>query len=283
MTSRFDPAEPLEITPPFVRWTLAHPCAVREFDDYFDPDRMDRLLRGVRCFSDAMVEGRVRQGVVVQRNVQESQKPLGFHIDAVLEPLGGEDFLRSICSGCPANALERMESAPLAGCVGHLVPPVENSQEFYQYVDDIFESYSELTQSFISTLPHWFGLWINERPTPDEAKWQREVLSQLLLAYGDSLVGLADYLAAIEAYLEHAVPLVVRAYPGGRCEGRKWYVEPHCGRCKAPWPEARRQQCRVCNHVGGRQPEQRRLRMGTRPYRPLAEFLGEEEVANRLH
>ena len=52
MSPRFDPAKPLESTPPFVRWTLALGCPLREQGDYADPEQTERLLRGVRCYSD---------------------------------------------------------------------------------------------------------------------------------------------------------------------------------------------------------------------------------------
>lgn len=250
MPSRFDPAIPLESTPPFVRWTLALGCPLRELDDFFDPERTDRLLRGVRCYSDALAEGRVRKGIVVQRGPIAAET-LGFEAATVFEPLGGEAFVCAQCSCCRANALRRSEALALAGCVGLLVPPVEDG--------DL-----------------WGSLATTERPTPNELKAQRERLA------GKGGLGIVDYLLAIEAALEHSLPLVTRAFPGGRCEGRRWYVDAHCGRCKASWPEARRQQCPVCSQVGGRQEERRRMRIGTRPYRPLGEFLSSEEIA-RLH
>lgn len=256
MPPRFDPATPLESTPPFVRWTLAWGCPLRECDDYFDPDRTERLLRGVRCYSDAIGEGRVQAGIVVQREPAATDDGPGFDmhgfdVQAVLEPLGGEDFVRQTCLACPANALQRDESGALAGCVGHFIPPVGESEL-------------------------WLSLALHERPGRD----QLAVQQQRLAAWShQDVVGLADYLLAIQAALESELPLVVRAYPGGRCEGRRWYVEPHCGRCQSAWPEARRQQCRICGQVGGRQPEQRRMRMGLRPYRRLTDFLSPEQAA----
>jgi hypothetical protein len=247
MPSRFDPTTPLQSTPPFVRWTLAVGCPLRELDDYFDPERTDRLLRGVRCYSDAVAEGRVMNGTVVQRGPISSES-LGFDIDGILTPLGGEAFVRGLCADCPANALERSEPTALAGCVGLLVPPAEDT--------DL-----------------WSSLAMTERPAPDDLKTQRERLT------GQSGLGINDYLLAIDAALEHNLPLITRAFPGGRCEGRRWYVDAHCGRCKSTWPEAKRQQCRVCGQLGGRQEERRRMRIGTRPYRPLREFLTSEQIA----
>jgi hypothetical protein len=249
MPFRFDPATPLESTPPFVRWTLALGCPLRECDDYFDPDRTERLLRGVRSYSDAISQGRICNGIALHRGAADPDA-VGFDVQAVLEPLGGEQFVRELCPGCPANALRRAEPTALAGCVGHLVPPS-------------------------GEIELWLSIALHERPSQDELSTQREGLLQLP---DEAVIGLSDYLPAIDAALQHGILLVVRACPGGRCEGRRWYIEPHCDRCKSAWPEAKRQQCRVCGQVGGRQPEQRRMRMGTRPYRPLREFLSAEQV-----
>jgi hypothetical protein len=248
MSLRFDPAIPLQSTPPFIRWTLALECPLREGSDSFDPDQTERLLRGVRCYSDALAESRVKDGIAWQRHFPD-EEPRGFEVEAVLEPLGGEAFIRQNCTHCPANAIARAEPDAMAGCVGHLVPPVENTEL-------------------------WLALAIRERPAGPDLLDQRERLAAL----AEDIVGRVDYCHAIDAALATELPLIVRAYPGGRCEGRRWYVEAHCGRCKAAWPEARPQQCRVCGQVGGRQPAQRRMRMGTRPYRPLREFLSSEAI-----
>jgi hypothetical protein len=250
MPLRFDPATPLESTSPFVRWTLALGCPLRECDDYFDPDRTERLLRGARCYSDAIAENRIRSGIVLHRQASD-QELWGFDVQAVLEPIGGEEVVSRLCADCPANALRRAESTALAGCVGHLVPPP-------------------------GEIELWLSIALHERPSRDELSTQRQGLLQLR---DEPVIGLPDYLLAIDAALQHEIPLVVRAYPGGRCEGRRWYVEPHCDRCKSAWSQAKRQQCCVCGQIGGRQHEQRRMRMGTRPYRPLREFLTTEQIA----
>jgi hypothetical protein len=276
MPPRFDPAQSLESTPPFVRWTLALACPIRELDDSFDPDCTERLLRGVRCFSDAVAVGRVREGIVLQQDSPLPGRMLGFEASAVLEPFGGEAIVSATCSACPANALRVAEPTALAGCVGHLVPPADAS--FHERMDAIAK---DPAHPFPTTAPAWHGLWINQRPSREDLEAQRELLGRL----GDQdfhVVGLADYLLAISAALEHRIPLIIRAYPGGRCEGRRWYVEPHCNRCNAAWPEAKRQQCLVCSAVGGRQPERRRKRMGTRPYRLLADFLDADQIARIL-
>jgi hypothetical protein len=161
--------------------------------------------------------------------------------------LRGEEFVRRQCASCAANALQRDEAGALAGCVGLVVPPA-------------------------SDVELWRVLATTEQPGRGELELQRERLA------GTSGLGIADYLLAVDAALEHNLPLIVRTFPGGRCEGRRWYVDAHCGRCKSSWPDARRQQCPICGQVGGRQAERRRMRIGTRPYRLLREFLSEEKL-----
>jgi len=275
MPLRFDPAAPLDTTPPFVRWTIPLACPLRDLGDCFDPDFTERLLRGIRCYSDALSEQRVHRGVVLQRN-SCAEEPLGFEANAVLQPFGGEAVVRGHCEACPANALKRNEPTALAGCVGHLVSPSQDNAGFHRDVDAALAAIASGPTLFVETRPGWFGLWINERPSAQELLVQHAVLGYVAAKH--DVTGLADYLLALEAAIEHGLPLVVRAYPAGRCEGRKWIVEPHCGRCKAPWPEARRQQCRVCGQAGGRQSERIRKRMGTRPYRRLRGFMSQAQI-----
>jgi hypothetical protein len=276
--SRFDPTTPLESTPPFVRWTLALGCPLRETTDYFDPDQTERLLRGARCTSDAVAEGRLQDGIALQSGAITVDS-LGFDVQSVLEPLGGESLVRKSCVGCPANALGKENPNALAGCFGHVIPPMD---DYFHWVCGkiagwIFRAIPDFANIFLQTEAVWPGLWIDERPTKNQLLAQQLIFQRLTLLRED-VIGLAEYMLAIDAALDYDIPLIVRAYPGGRCEGRRWYVEPHCDRCKSSWPEARRQQCRVCGQVGGRQPERRRMRMGTRPYRPLREFLTPEQL-----
>jgi hypothetical protein len=269
---------PPSSTPPFVRWTLAYRCPLREFDDVEDPDRTDRLLRGVRAYSDALSERRVMDGVAVARDAACSEQPLGFRVADVLDPLDGEERIASLCHACAANAIARRESGALAGCVGHVVPPLDD--DFHQAVARACRSAA--SEAFAITSPRWFGLWIDEQPNRAQRLALRDILMELVQTVGERMPGVAQLLAAVEASLADELPLVVRSYPGGRCQERDWIVEPHCARCKAAWPEERRQQCRVCGQVGRRQRERRRRRMGERPYRPLRDFLSEPQQAALL-
>ena len=264
----------LEHTPPFVLWTLAHACPLREASEFSNPEATERLLRGVRCYSAAIAEKRVKNGVVISPAL-ENREPLGFQVEPVLEPLGGLDFIAKCCTQCPANAIAQIEPNALAGCVGYLVPPI-HTHDFQRIMDELISESS-------NTVPRWYGLWL----APQLTQTMLELQSQVWRAYRANanaplVSGLEDYFAAVELARRNKLDLRVQLYPPGTCEGRRWIVAAHCGRCMSPWPEARWQQCRVCGQVGGRQAERTRRRMGTRPFRPLHEFLSAEEIAALL-
>ncbi len=275
MSLRFDPAVERIRTPPFIRWTLAHACPIREFDDYCDPERTDRLLRSARTYSNALATGRVRQGVVLATSAEITSETLGFQAETALAPLGGTELLEQRCGACPANALRRSEHSAVAGCVGYLIPP--ENEEFHTRFNALATTLAGDT--FPITQPRWLGLWINQQPSPAELLMQRTLLQQVL-AEGHAVWELADYLMAIDTALEQQIPLRIRGYAGGQCFERRWIVEPHCSTCHSAWPQERRQQCPGCGQVGGRQRAQIRKRMGTRPYRALREFLNPQQIAS---
>lgn len=276
MPLRYDPLTPLDRTPPFVRWTLARECSLRQFTVIHDPEGTERLLRGVRCTSDALHEARVRQGIAFAA-AKDGLPRFGFSVEAVLQPFGGMEIVSKECNNCPANAIAAIEPGALAGCVGLVVPPADEEFHgvFNQHVDRFTASFDT-----ISTSPRWYSLWIGPL-TIERLRWQRDLLNSILQEREDVL-GLRDYLAAIDIAIAHEIELGVQMYPGGRCEGRQWFVNAHCLRCKATWPETKRQQCRVCGQVGGRQAERERKRIGTRPYRELSEFLGDSALQELL-
>ena len=277
MNTRFNIANPFEQTPPFVLWTLAHPCALREASDYANPEATERLLRSVRCYSDAVAEHRVHHNIVVSAASSGDAEPTGFLVEPVLEPFGGLDFITAQCLNCPANALAKLESLALAGCVGYLVPPEQQADAFHRLLDTLIEP------NGASTTPSWYSLWLDSQPARMAIESQRELWCRYLASNAPpAILGLHDYLAALDQALAHDIPLRVQLYPAGRCAERRWIVAAHCGRCIAPWPEARRQQCRVCGQVGGRQPERTRRRMGTRPFRALREFLSSKQIVELL-
>jgi hypothetical protein len=272
--NRFNPAAQMDATPPFVLWTLVRDCALRETSEFTQPEATERLLRGVRASSDALATGRVSEGIAVAKPA--SNIPLGFELATVLEPWGGLAEVKQHCATCPANALARVESSPLAGCVGFLVPASLADAAFH-------ECMNELVGEHTSTHPRWYGLWLEAELSCAMLHLHQTVFEQLALRNpAADMLGLQDYLAAVASAVQHQLSLRVQLYPPGICEGRRWTLAAHCGRCIAAWPEARRQQCRVCGQVGGRQPERTRRRMGIRPYRPLQEFLSESQIQSCL-
>jgi hypothetical protein len=276
---RFDVAEAPEKTPPFILWTLAHACSLRELSDIEDPAGTERLLRSARCVSDARSLGHVHGDVVVARNATV-QRPLGFSIQSALEPHGGLEFIESQCANCPANAIESIEPQALAGCVGYLVPPED--LEFYAFVSQQFPSTPDTNRTSVHSHTAWHQLWL-KRQVNGEMLECHETIMQALAEHEcyQQLPGLFDYLAALNIARKTAQQLIVQSFPAGTCEGRRWFIPAHCGNCTAAWPDTRRTTCVVCSHQGGRQESRTRRRMGIRPYRLLSEFLNDAAI-NKL-
>ena len=53
-------------TPEFIRWALAQECPLRDFPNWTDPNKTERHLRAIRVYQNAMKQGRVLNGLVVE-------------------------------------------------------------------------------------------------------------------------------------------------------------------------------------------------------------------------
>jgi hypothetical protein len=263
-----------EQTPPFLTWTLVHTCALREFTEP-TPAVTERLLRGVRCYSEAVLEQRVINNLVLEPHWQQKTVPMGFEIPAVLEPLGGCHFIEQQCRQCPANAMQQRHAHALAGCVGFFAPRANDLASFHNYMN--------------SLLPHavsqqaWYGFALTDYTQPAQLLEIAQRLTHLQQHNGEAwLYGLNDFHAAISIAIEKKRALLVLPHAAGVCSGRKWEVAAYCGHCTAPWPQEKWQHCENCGGLGHRQATRIRKRMGTRPYRPITEFLTAEAIA-QLH
>src|SRR5205814_775518 len=109
-------------TPEFVRWAIAQSCPLREFEGWQEPEQVERRLRPLRAYSEAVDEGRLFEGICVSPAVSPEMtffaSAKGFRAAEVLDAYGGLEFTRNLCSGCPANALRGRTAEPLAGCHG---------------------------------------------------------------------------------------------------------------------------------------------------------------------
>lgn len=278
-------------TPAFARWSLSLNCDFREqASDPFDPIAVERELRPLQEASLARAEGRIVDGLAIERNDWKRLKDRdasgspnsigGFSIEEILDYYGGEDSADAICPGCPANTGEESGS-PWAGCFGLLMPANDQSPAQLDAALEASRSADLLDAAFPATRPRWFGWWI-------DSEWSASQTQAFLAALeptSSSGTSLESLLAGSDAFREalvrsqrHGLAVRVAAFPPGRIEGRDWIVDAHCPRCKAP-AEATAKFCRVCRRAGGMFPARVRKARGERPYHPLDKLISRERIA----
>jgi len=270
----------MQATPEFVCWSLSECCPLREvLDDPHSPPAVERLLRPIRTWSDALAEDRVFEGVCVSAAVVDlnsNVEPLGFRVEEALAGYGGEEHVAKTCGDCRANATAGIAPGSLAGCHGLLeFSPQEETAE--SALQQALAAHPRIAEHLPAATAAWRRLWME----PAESLSQRESLQTIL----QTLVGqdaffetrLASILAALAISIRYDIGFRFEHFPRGSVDGRLWRLIEHCGRCKAPWRSGSKY-CRVCKRSGGSQAARTRKSRGARPYWRLAGFLGAEHV-----
>jgi ribosomal protein L37E len=257
-------------TPPFVRWTLALACPLREDSaDVSDPELTERQLRSLRGYSDAVHKGRLFDGICLAPGALTSATPLGFPALEVLNAYGGETFVAAQCPDCPANVLRQRAGSGLAGCFG-LLP----------YDSALAEAWEEAiggndgAHLFLATSPRWFGLWAASPLSPAHLESLESILAALVHLHPAHV----EFHQAVRLARQQQLALHVQANPTGSFDEQAWRIAPHCQRCKATMNE-RQHRCSTCGLVARAEPARQRKPRGLRPYVPLARFLGESGAA----
>lgn len=269
-------------TPEFVRWALAQACPLREFDKWQDPEQVERRLRPLRSYSEAVEEGREFEGICISRTANSDlgsfDTAKGFRASEVLGAYGGREFLSGLCGECPANALRGTMREPFAGCYGLL-----EFSRFDRFHEDLASAASnpglraELVAEFSVTTPLWYGLWMDSPLRPVQLDLLARLFGGLAAASESYREQLGPFLTAAKIALETDLPLHLTLVPRGDYTATEWTLASHCKRCKAPWPTGSRQ-CAACGLPGPPEPIRRRKVRGERPYWRLAGFLGPANV-----
>ena len=263
-------------TPEFLLWSLERACTLRELIPQDQPEKTERHLRSARAYSDAVREGRVFEGLCVA-------PPMAFRVDEALAIYGGLPTVESVCYGCPANALAARDRRSLAGCYGMLPLPADES-EFHAEVEQAVDKMTLASQCvalFPSTSPRWYGLWKQSPLSGDQLTLLLTLLRGIALSDVSCRSGLEELLLALDAAVEHSLPLHVQLYPRGESVNGRWLLNPHCGQCAAPWND-NSQHCAVCGHIGHPASPKKRHSRGTRPYFALSRLMGEQQSAEFL-
>lgn len=268
-------------TPEFLAWSLAHGCPLRQGVPDDEPEKVERHLRTARAFSDARAEGRIFAGICLQDD-------MGFRATESLALYGGLDAITAACHNCPANGLESITPATLAGCFG-LWPLPLDARAFHALMEramDERDLTAEVARHFPLASPHWYGLWQHSPLTAEQLAPLAELLSAIQasgIASTDVECqrGLAELQLAIQAAQRHHLALHVRHYPRGEVTGPWWQLVPHCPTCHAEW-QPRADRCFACSYLGPPAPAKKRHARGPRPYFPLARLLGESQATALL-
>jgi hypothetical protein len=269
-------------TPEFVRWALARPCPLREFEGWDDPEQVERRLRPLRKFAEAAGQGRLFEGICVGPEVSAGaanwSQATGFRASEVLNAYGGHEYVRELCGDCPGNALRGQMPQPLAGCYGELeFSGLDRLQKDLESVAAGATLREALEKEFVLTVPRWYGLWIESPLRSGQLECLNKLLAGLAALDEAYRERLGAFLAATGAAAASGLPLHVTLVPRGEYTATHWSTVSHCLRCKAPWPSGPRK-CAACGLAGRPRPGRKRHARGQRPYWRLSGFLGAENV-----
>ena len=239
-------------TPEFVRWSIRQSCPLREQSTLDSAEQTWRQLRAIQEIGLAFAESRVHDGLALKGFPTDSGTEwCGVTVDEVFATVGGQEFVTSQCTNCPANAARR-----LAGCFGMVL-----ASEW----------------SFLS-LKEWKSTWSQEN-------WDTEGKAKATFAKLQSKTGnhppcdsLKSFLAACESVIEHSLRLDVQLFPAGFSDGLTWTIHSHCPQCKTLQPEQEKS-CKHCGRVGSAIRTQKRKVVGRRPFLSLVQLLGSSRAS----
>ncbi len=264
-------------TPEFLVWAIERCCPLRQIAGFEDPERTERHLRTLRAYSDAAVEERVFEGICVEHAENPAN---GFRVDDALSHYGRLVTAEDACRDCPANALQKENPNNLAGCFG-MVPLPSNESDVHAAVEDAVNRLNlraNVQGSFSTTKPAWYGLWMSSPLDAPRSLLLKFILRSAGGSDSNYVRAMNQMILGLSAAYENALPMHVRLYPRGEVRGTWWNLAPHCQACRAPWPEANREQCLTCGYVGHPASPSKRRARGTRPYWPLERMLGKEKA-----
>jgi hypothetical protein len=277
-------------TPEHVRWTIAHECPLRAGTDVNDPDQTERLLRGLPPIMNARDTNTIVGSLVL--NEYSRNRIFAFDAERVAAPLGGFSEIDRCCHQCVANLPllgEGGRSRSWASCFGMVRLPIDpNEREnLFASLDNPFSMIVSEDHPRSTTKHRWYRIVagladdsIDRAPIVKElGSAVMDVAMEFPFQFPQERVDWISMAMAISAVDNNSDLMISFSFhPAGLTTGRTWQVDPHCIRCKASWWDKKRTTCEMCGHEGGRQESRTRKRIGTRPFRPIEEFVPAEQV-----
>jgi hypothetical protein len=257
-----------------------------------------RALRSLRELSSAILEDRVIDGFALDRSAfapdSQDSEVWGFPVAEVVQAYGGQTQVDRCCQGCPANQAGGGQG--WAGCFG-LLPLWEHKQfswrdSVLQIVDQVLTERSiadHFYGCFAPTRPAWYGMWMNERLSPEQCAVARDMIREILARLEiydrpkptvggvefDAQNGLVELLNGLTAAANHSLNFHVGYAGAGNSDGTVWKLPAHCGRCHFP---TNSDQCPCCMASGVKIEARKRRVLGRRPYLRLSQIVGPNQA-----
>ena len=293
-------------TPQFVRWAIAHPCALRALSDENLPDVSFRQLRSIREYSVGRSEGRVVEGVCLHRTARadKPEEARGFFGAEILDAHGDESFVESCCAECPANAIADSQPEVWAGCYGWLpatpkfqfdvteeavesrpAPEVAQSDELVVMLDDVVKDLglgASADALFKRTSPRWYGIWQTRRFEGQQLEFLLKLFTQVADRFETTPADLEHFLAAMSRCVKHKLELHTDLVPPGFSDGLTWQLSGYCPDCKFAMSETGQQKCPACRRYGHPHEVRKSKVLGLRPYVFLNGVIGESKTVELL-
>ncbi len=297
-------------TPEFVRWSIRMPCLMRDDTDIASVDQTEKRLRSIRAAGQAIAEHRIVDGIAIELDATKhrlldsdaADETMGFRLDEVFQPWGGQRRVFEVCGKCPANVLSQSPSTAatdveirigfLAGCHGWLRRDKLGSR-FDELCDDVWKKIVGTDTEgpdMVETKPRWYGLWNNKTLADKQLEIVHQLFNQVRQRLASDLATpedderlseLGNFCSVTKACIKNNLMIDVELVPPGFSDGIHWTIDPFCGVCGAARPH-QEHCCSVCGVAGGVQPAVRRRVLGRRPYVPLSIVVGRERIPGLL-
>lgn len=304
-------------TPQFLRWSIDHPCKLRVGGDTTSPDATFRQLRGVREFSNGLVEDRVFENICIHASASSNEpgSAMGFTESEILDVFGGRETIENCCQNCKANtnALDS-DDAQWAGCYGWLTADGSSLKSLARGEEQVDQAATErsdptsdllikeiefaikmlnlqplIESNFPAASPAWFSFWQSSTLTVPQLLLLEKVFSTALRRHEstgdpDFVDDLLRFIDALTLCHRNSLPLNVELVPKGYSDGVTWTIFAHCPRCHqcVTSPDQTWQTCKTCGLESPPSGERKSKVLGLRPYVNLKRVLGTGETVSLL-
>ncbi len=259
-------------TPPFIAWSIRHPCALKADIDPHNPQSIERSLRALRDAGESIATGRQIEGLAFQAILDVDGPVRVASIAEVSAPFGGWSAVIDCCNGCVANL---NSTGQVANCFGWLSQEEKGIEWLNRPSSEPVATRGQILNAaeierqvcgigFHVTDPLWYGLWIKSEVSANQFASLLSLFEQHTVA-NQKPCAVSQFVDALRVCASHEMILDIRSFPSGFSNGITWTLGPHCPDCKAAMPPLAKG-CKVCLRSGSPHPPIKRKVRGHRPF-----------------